>query len=305
MAPLSEATLGPLPRYGLIGGSGVQVQGEDKWIVETPFGPCILVALDAERRVLFANRHFCTKVDTETLKADYAPPHEVNFKALIWALVVAGKCSGVMALGSAGTLQPETIPVGSVVAATDYYMVDKGAVTFWGQEGIGSFDTPADGFGRIHYSPANPLDQARNDFATRIQGALQPVLSRAREKVKFAEGQTASTWPLVPGRDTVYVNTVGPRFETRAEIRSYRGIGDVVGMTCGNEWILCEELQVPYFVICFCDNACNGLSTHPQGALQEYLENKAAIGDVTSAVVYSLVDEFSKTPASSNAAAGY
>lgn len=45
------------------------------------------------------------------------------------------------------------------------------------------------------------------------------------------------------GQEMVYVNTVGPRFETRAEIRSYRGIGHVVGMTAGHEWMLCEELQ--------------------------------------------------------------
>lgn len=287
------ASLGPLPRFGVIGGSGVQVKGEDSWTVETPWGKCILAALDSKRRVIFANRHLCTKVN-EQGKADYAPPHEVNFKALVWALAVTSECSGVVALSSTGTLHPDTIPVGSVVAADDYYMVNPQPVTFWGHEKIGSFETPEAGVGRIHYSPANPQDERRVAWSVRVQGALHGVLARVREKVKFAQGQTASSWPLIPQKETVYVNTVGPRFETRAEIRSYRGIGDIVGMTCGNEWILCEELQVPYFVICFCDNACNGLSMHPQGALQEYLENKAAIGEVTSAIVYQLVEELSK-----------
>ncbi|CAE7232668.1 GIP [Symbiodinium microadriaticum] len=102
-------------------------------------------------------------------------------------------------------------------------MVNPQPVTFWGHEKIGSFETPEAGVGRIHYSPANPQDERRVAWSVRVQGALHGVLARVREKVKFAQGQTASSWPLIPQKETVYVNTVGPRFETRAEIRSYRG----------------------------------------------------------------------------------
>eukprot|EP00434_Breviolum_minutum_P017772 symbB.v1.2.015687.t1/scaffold1169.1/size134116/1 len=69
--------LGAPPRYGLIGGSGVQVQGDNRWMVETPFGPCLLASLDDERRIIFANRHLCTKINAEG-KAEYAPPHEAD-----------------------------------------------------------------------------------------------------------------------------------------------------------------------------------------------------------------------------------
>lgn len=290
--PLGEP-LGALPRYGLIGGSGVQVKSDDRWTVETPFGKCVLAALDDAKRVIFANRHLCTTLNAEG-QAEYAPPHEVNYRALVWALVVSSQCSAVVSLSSTGTLHPDDIPVGSMLAAEDYYMVTPSAMTFWGHPKIGSFQAPEEGVGRIHYSPADP--EMRKDWMTRIQRILQAVPGKANGKVKFAKGQSASSWPLVQGEEMVYVNTVGPRFETRAEIRSYRGIGHVVGMTAGNEWMLCEELQVPYFLLCCCDNACNGLSKHPQGALQEYLDNKQVVADVTAAVVYQLVDGLTNDP---------
>ncbi|CAJ1360744.1 unnamed protein product [Effrenium voratum] len=237
--------LGPLPRYGLIGGSGVQVRGEDRWIVDTPFGPCVLAAMDPERRVLFANRHLCTEVNAETGEVEYAPPHMVNYRALVWALSSC-ECSGVVSLSSTGTLHPEEIPICSMVAAEDYYMVTPQPVTFWGNPKIGAFEKPEGGLGRIHYSPADPASRA--EWVAKLQRILQPVLAKVRDKVKFAKGQTATSWPLVQEEEMVYVNTVGPRFETRAEIRSYRPIGHVVGMTAGNEWMLCEELHIPYFV---------------------------------------------------------
>jgi len=292
-------------RIGIIGGSGVQLTGQVPWIVDTPFGPCLVSALDDEKTVLFASRHNCTSVDAATGKATYAPPHEVNYRALIWALVVQSGCKdGVIALGSTGTLDPERVPVGSVVMADDYYVVAPEAVTFWGQKEIGTFDMPTDeGEGCIHYAPANPCDQKWQGLTRRVQEALQPVLAGVRDRVKLATGQTEDLWPCVhshaPGKDLddsiVYVNSVGPRFETRAEIRAYRSVGHVVGMTCGREWALCEELQVPYCLVCFCDNACNGLSKHPEGALQEYLDHKQSIADVTSGVIQRLVEEFSKS----------
>ena len=47
-----------------------EVRGEDRWTVDTPFGPCVLAAMDPERRVLFANRHLCTEVNAETGEAE-------------------------------------------------------------------------------------------------------------------------------------------------------------------------------------------------------------------------------------------
>ena len=52
--------------------------------------------------------------------------------------------------------------------------------------------------------------------------------------------------------------------------------------------ILASELLLPYALVCAVDNSCSGLSTHPGGAMQEYLEHKKTIAGVTNAVVSML-----------------
>ena len=63
--------------------------------------------------------------------------------------------------------------------------------------------------------------------------------------------------------DKVYVQTPGPRFETKAEIRILRGWGDVVGMTAAAEADLCGELGLNYNLLCIVDNFANGAGGPP------------------------------------------
>jgi len=303
MGASASATAPPeqgVTRYGIIGGSGVQVEGREQLKLSTPYGDCLVAFLDDNKQIAFVNRHLCTTLDSSG-KATYAPPHEVNYHAMIWALVVVCGCKGVVALGSTGSLNTKDVPVGSVVMPDDYYMVRPEAMTFWGDAKIGSFAAPENGVGRIHYTPADANDEAWMTLRKRVQAAMAPVLGELPDgKVKLAKGQTPQVWPCMGKPDAldacVYVNSIGPRFETRAEIRSYQPIGHIVGMTCAREWALCEELMVPYCLVCFCDNACNGLSTHPKGALQEYLDHKTSILEVTSLVVDKLVAALSSEP---------
>mmetsp|Transcript_2503 Transcript_2503/g.6289 ORF Transcript_2503/g.6289 Transcript_2503/m.6289 type:complete len:304 (-) Transcript_2503:45-956(-) len=285
-------------RIGIIGGSGVKVADAKPWRVETPYGDCLLSFLDEAKQLVFASRHHCTKVSVESDTAGYAPPHEVNYHALVWALVVEARCTrGIVAFGSTGSLDPVRVPIGAVVMPDDYYMVRPEPVSFWGNEKVGAFDVPSGGVGKIHLTPADVLNERWCGFTAEVQAILAPLYAKLSEKVKLAEGQSAQIWPCVhsikPGTTAddslVYVNTIGPRFETRAEIRAYAKVGHVVGMTCAREWALAEELQVPYCLVCVCDNACNGMSQHPGGALQEYLDHKTAIADVTGAIMHTLV----------------
>lgn len=57
----------------------------------------------------------------------------------------------------------------------------------------------------------------------------------------------------------VYVQTRGPRFETRAEIRQIKQFGDVVGMTAGDEATMACELGIPYVMLCIVDNLAHGI----------------------------------------------
>jgi len=58
----------------------------------------------------------------------------------------------------------------------------------------------------------------------------------------------------------VYIQTHGPRLETKAEISMLKKFGDVVGMTMASEATLCLEYDIPYASICSVDNYCHGIA---------------------------------------------
>ena len=60
-----------------------------------------------------------------------------------------------------------------------------------------------------------------------------------------------------------YVQTTGPRLETRAEIRMLKRFGDIVGMTLASEAALALELELPYASVCSVDNYCHGIREIP------------------------------------------
>jgi 5'-methylthioadenosine phosphorylase len=70
----------------------------------------------------------------------------------------------------------------------------------------------------------------------------------------------------------VYIQTLGPRLETRAEIRLLKRFGDVVGMTMASEATLCMEYEIPYVSLCSVDNYCHGIVKVPL-AIEEINEN--------------------------------
>lgn len=60
-----------------------------------------------------------------------------------------------------------------------------------------------------------------------------------------------------------YVQTIGPRLETRAEIRMFKQFGDIVGMTLASEATLAIESGIPYASICSIDNYAHGIMPVP------------------------------------------
>jgi len=58
----------------------------------------------------------------------------------------------------------------------------------------------------------------------------------------------------------VYVQTRGPRLETKAEVSMLSNFGDVVGMTLASEATLACELGLKYAAVCSVDNLAHGLS---------------------------------------------
>jgi purine nucleoside phosphorylase len=73
----------------------------------------------------------------------------------------------------------------------------------------------------------------------------------------------------------VYWQTIGPRFETPAEIRLLAAHADVVGMTVASECVLAGELGLRYAAVCVVDNLANGVGAAPL-TMEEFQAGKAA-----------------------------
>jgi 5'-methylthioadenosine phosphorylase len=149
------------------------------------------------------------------------PAHLVDHHANVRALCELG-CGRVLALGSVGSLRVD-LQVGSFVCPGDFYAPET-APTF--------YDDP-----RGHSVPGFDPDWRK------------AILDTWRE-----QGPTE----LVDGG--VYAQTIGPRFETPAEVRALARVADVVGMTLAAETVLAREASLAYAAVCSVDNLANGVS---------------------------------------------
>jgi 5'-methylthioadenosine phosphorylase len=150
---------------------------------------------------------------------EYRLPHEVDHAANLAALAEQG-CDRVLAVGSVGSLS-EQLGVGSFVCPDDFIALHLG-ISSLGDE-------------RAHTAPG---------FDARWRSE---VLSA------WEEDEPA----LRDGG--IYWQTVGPRFETPAEIRLIAAHADVVGMTIASECIVAGQLGLAYAAICVVDNLANGV----------------------------------------------
>lgn len=79
----------------------------------------------------------------------------------------------------------------------------------------------------------------------------------------FSPALTAQLAQVVPEarQGGVYVQTPGPRLETRAEVRALSLFADVVGMTCASEATLANELGLEVAALCTVENYANGIAS--------------------------------------------
>jgi 5'-methylthioadenosine phosphorylase len=126
----------------------------------------------------------------------------------------------VLAIGSVGSLSTE-LPVGSLICPDDFIAFDQAPSIF------------ADP--RAHTAPG-----------------FDPRWRREAIEAWEASGQS-------PRDGGVYWQTLGPRFETPAEIRLIAAHADVVGMTIASECVVAGELGLDYAALCVVDNLANGI----------------------------------------------
>jgi len=172
------------------------------------------------------------------------PPHKLNHRANLWAMKEIG-ATHILATSSTGSLK-KTIHPGTFVVPDDF---------------IGYWDIPTYYDDRVvHATPS--LDGA-------VRAALVAAAKEAQATV--LDGGT-------------YVQTTGPRLETRAEVAHFKKIGDVVGMTMASEATLASELGIPYASLCTVDNFCNGIVDEPL-TFEKIRETQRQNADLTRTVV--------------------
>ncbi len=167
-----------------------------------------------------AAEHGAAIVQRHGADGEFALPHEIDHVANLKALVDQG-CDRVLAIASVGSLRTD-LPVGSLLCPDDFIALHVSDSIF------------ADA--RAHSAPA---------FAAHWRAELLAA---------WAEGAEA---PIDGG---VYWQTIGPRFETPAEIRMLAAHADVVGMTVASECVIAGELGLEYAAVCVVDNLANGLA---------------------------------------------
>jgi 5'-methylthioadenosine phosphorylase len=201
--------------WAIIGGSGFEhfegLQILEQLPLLTPFGSASAGLKRVEifgQEVLFLPRHGSSH---ELL------PHEVNYRANIFALKRAG-ASKILAISAVGSLQPELMP-GELVIPSQYIDRTKArAHTFCGQGVVG------------HPSLAQPV-------AMVLVNHLKTLVPHLDFKVHF---------------DKTYVCIEGPAFSTKAESRNFRQMGaDIIGMTNFPEYALAREAGLAYLPCCF------------------------------------------------------
>lgn len=147
------------------------------------------------------------------------PPHKVNHRANIWALKKIG-VGAIISICSTGALRSD-IPVPTFGVPEDYIDLSR-ILTYYDDE--------------IHH--ATPL--------------LDPDLGDALKRALAAIGSE-----FIDGG--VYIQTSGPRLETRAEVKMMSSWGDIVGMNLASEAALCSELDIPVAGLITIDNYANGV----------------------------------------------
>lgn len=183
------------------------------------------------------------------------PPHLVNYKANIYALKEM-EVKKVIGVNSAGSLK-KSIKPGSIVIPDDYVNFTN-ILTYYDSDcnSAVKFITPS-------------LD---NDLRLEI--------------IKIAKELGIATI-----NNGVYVQTRGPRLETKAEINVLKNWGDIVGMTMANEATLTKELNLPYACLCSIDNYANGIEEVPLTE-DKIFENQAKNSKLISKLLKVIVERF-------------
>lgn len=213
-------------KYAIIGGTGLtQLEGltiRGASFIETPYGAPssdILRGEYAGREVLFLARHG---------QPHRIPPHEVNYRANLWALRQAG-ATHVLAINAVGGITSNL--------NTGCFCIPDQIIDYTS--------------GRKHTLYEGELEHVTHvDFSYPYDDALRKRLIAAVAACGYSCSNSG-----------VYGCTEGPRLETVAEIKRMERDGcNVVGMTGMPETVLARELGLSYASLALVVNPAAGKS---------------------------------------------
>lgn len=213
--------------YAIIGGTGLtQLEGltlSEELSLETPYGipsAAIQRGQYAGREVLFLARHG---------HPHRIAPHQVNYRANLWALKQAG-AEAIIAVNAVGGIHAA---MGSGHLCVAHQIIDY----TWGRE---------------HTYFAGDIDHVTHiDFSYPYDEVLRGKLIDALQALGYAHSSHG-----------VYGATQGPRLESVAEIaRMERDGCDIVGMTGMPEAALARELELSYACLALVVNPAAGKSS--------------------------------------------
>jgi 5'-methylthioadenosine phosphorylase len=177
------------------------------------------------------------------------PPHQVNYRANLWALKEQG-CDEVVSVASVGGIRPDLGP-GKIVVP--HQIIDR----TWG---------------RMSTFFENEAPVRHIDFTEPYTAALRMRLLAAARACGEAVLDGAT-----------YAAMQGPRLETAAEIDGLeREGGDIVGMTGMPEAALARELELRYAAVAVVVNHAAGRGASARSVSMQEIEEvlKEAIGRV-------------------------
>jgi len=222
----------------IIGGSGLtqlaSLEGTHRKALRTPYGEpsgALTFGRLRGREVVFLARHGYGHT---------IPPHEVNYRANIWALREEG-AAGIVSVASVGGIRAD---LGPGTLLVPHQIIDY----TWGRRGT--------------FFEGGDVPVTHVDFTSPYSETLrQKILAAAR-----ACGETVFD-------GAVYAATQGPRLESAAEIdRLERDGADLVGMTGMPEAALARELDLPYAAIAVVVNHAAGRGESRAGIRLEGIE---------------------------------
>jgi len=176
-------------------------------------------------------------------------PHLINHQANLKALKDIG-AKEVISVNSTGSLKKKLKP-GTIVVPDDYITLPGTPTTLHDKA--------------IHITP-------RLSFEVR-QKWLQAAHDCA---IKVVDGG-------------VYWQTIGPRLETRAEIKMMSRFADLVGMTMASEAAISQELGLSYAALCSVDNYGHGIG-EKELTIEEILQHARRNTDVILKIVMRYIE---------------